>query len=235
MAHPLEALLVLQEKDRKIARLRREVRDIPVRKSDIEKQLDGAKNRLNAARDGLKKLTADLHQLEVEVQSHREKISKYKNQQMEAKTNDQYRAMLSQIASEEKEIAALEDREIGLMEQSEAAKSAVAEREGELKEEETGIAEEIEMLDERIKEVLEDIAGKEKDRNEYAAAVNPQLLSRYARIFANKGDYAVVEVNKDHCAGCHMKLTPQVVNDALNPAKLVACSYCGRLLVNLRS
>ena len=37
MAHPLEALLVLQEKDRKIAKLKREIRDIPARKADIEK------------------------------------------------------------------------------------------------------------------------------------------------------------------------------------------------------
>ena len=122
MAHPLEALLVLQEKDRKIAKLYREIRDIPARKADIDKQLEGAKTKLNQAREVLKKITADLKQLEIEAAAHGEKILKYKQQQMEAKTNDQYRAFLQEIAAAEKLIAGLEDREIVLMEQMESSK-----------------------------------------------------------------------------------------------------------------
>ncbi|MFA7257687.1 MAG: hypothetical protein WC047_08950, partial [Kiritimatiellales bacterium] len=121
MAHPLEALLVLQEKDRKIAKLQREIRDIPARKADIDKQLEGAKTKLMQAREALKKVTADLKQLEVEAEAHREKILKYKQQQMEAKTNDQYRAFLQEIAAAEKLISGLEDREIVLMEHAESA------------------------------------------------------------------------------------------------------------------
>ncbi|MFA5689653.1 MAG: C4-type zinc ribbon domain-containing protein [Kiritimatiellales bacterium] len=235
MAHPLEALLVLQEKDRKTARLRREVRDIPIRKSDIEKQLEGAKARLESAKEELKRLTAELHQIEVDAASRREKITKYKQQQMEAKNNEQYRALLSQVAVEEQEISVLEDRAIGLMEQNETAKAAVAEREAELKQEEAGVAEEIEMLEERLKEVEAEIAERINDRKHFAAGINnPPLLARYNRILTNKGDFAVVEVDKDYCTGCHMKLPPQIINDALNPAKLVACSYCGRMLINRR-
>ena len=31
-----------------------------------------------------------------------------------------------------------------------------------------------------------------------------------------------------------MRLPPQVINDALNPAKLVICNFCGRMLINQR-
>ena len=78
MAHPLEALLVLQEKDRKIAKLQREIRDIPARKADIEKQLEGAKTKLNQSREALKKVNSDLKQLEIEAGTHNEKIIKNK-------------------------------------------------------------------------------------------------------------------------------------------------------------
>jgi predicted nucleic acid-binding Zn-ribbon protein len=233
MAHPLEALLVLQEKDRKIAKLQREIRDIPARKADIEKQLEGAKSRLSQARDALKKVTADLKQLEVEAETHREKILKYKQQQMESKTNEQYRAFLQEIATAEKNIAALEDREIVLMEQIEASKKNIAERETELKEEEGGVSEEQEMLEERLTEVQEDLAALVADRGRITSAVNPSLLVKYDRLFKNKGDFAVVQVQKDHCSGCHMRLPPQVTNDALNPDKLVICNFCGRMLINL--
>jgi len=234
MAHPLEALLVLQEKDRKIAKLQREIRDIPARKADIEKQLEGAKLRLSQARETLKKSTADLKQLEIEVGAHNEKIIKYKQQQMESKTNDQYRAFLQEIAAAEKNISALEDREIILMEQAEASKKVIAERESELKEEEGGVSEEQGMLEDRLKEVQDDLNALMADRGRITSNVNPSLLLKYERLFKNKGDFAVVQVEKDHCSGCHMRLPPQVTNDAINPAKLVICNFCGRMLINIR-
>jgi predicted nucleic acid-binding Zn-ribbon protein len=234
MAHPLETLLILQEKDRKIAKLQREIRDIPARKADIEKQLDGAKARLAADREALKKITADLKQLEIEEASIQEKITKYKQQQMEAKTNEQYRAFLQEIAAAERSISALEDREIQLMERVEAAKNAITVSEAELKTEEDGICEEKEMLDERLQEVEGDLRDLLADRKQNTEGISPSLLSKYQRLLANKGDFAVVEVENDHCAGCHMRLPPQVVNDALNPAKLVICNFCGRMLINRR-
>lgn len=234
MAHPLEALLVLQEKDRKIAKLQREIRDIPARKADIEKQLEGAKAKLNQSREALKKVNSDLKQLEIEAGTHNEKIIKYKQQQMEAKTNDQYRAFLQEIAAAEKHISALEDREIVLMEHIESAKKIIAEREAELKEEEGGVSDEQAMLEERLSEVQEDLDALLADRGRITSNVNPSLLLKYERLFKNKGDFAVVQVEKDHCSGCHMKLPPQVTNDALNPDKLVICNFCGRMLINIR-
>jgi uncharacterized protein len=234
MAHPLEALLVLQKTDRKISKLQREINDIPARKTDIEQQMAGAKSRLESARAAQQQVAADLKQLEVEVESRREKITKYKNQQMEAKTNDQYRALLNEVAAEEKEIRALEDREIEIMERSEVAKKAIDLHEAELKEEAEGVADEVEMLGERLDEVKEDLAALTARRQKLAADINPSLLPKYERLFANKGDFAVVEVENGHCSGCHMKLPPQVINDALNPAKLVICNFCGRMLINRR-
>jgi predicted nucleic acid-binding Zn-ribbon protein len=233
MAHPLEALLVLQEKDRKIAKLRREISDIPARKAEVETQMDQAKAKLAAAREAQLHVQSSLKQLEMEVEARKEKIVRYKNQQMEAKTNEVYRALLVEAAGEERKISELEDREIELMEQLETSRKAIEEREAELTEEEAGIKDEQEMLMERLAEAQADLTAQMEKRAQMAANINPSLVSRYERIFANKGDFAVVRVENGHCRGCNMKLPPQVVNDAINPAKLVACNYCGRMLVNI--
>lgn len=234
MAHSLEALLALQEKDRKIVKLKREIRDIPTRKADIEKQLEGAKTRRTKARDEIQQTAADLKQLEIEDSAHREKILKYKQQQMEAKTNEQYRVFLQEIASVERLIASLEEREIAGMEKLETAKKTLVEREAELQEEEHSVREEKQMLEQRFGEVQEELNALLAERERIASAIDPSLRSKYERIFANKGDFAVVHVEKDHCSGCHMKLPPQVINDALHPDKLVLCNFCGRLLINVR-
>ncbi len=234
MAHPLEALLALQEKDRKILKLQREIRDIPTRKAEVESQLDRAKAQLAIAHDAQMKVESDLKQLEIEVESHREKIVRYKQQQMDAQNNEQYRALLHEVAAEEKSISELEDREIELMEQLEGSKKAITERDAEMKEEDEGICEEQEMLAERLEEVHEDLERVIAARERLVSNVeSASLIKKYERLFANKGDFAVVRVENDHCKGCNMRVPPQVVNDALNPAKLVICNYCGRMLVNL--
>jgi predicted nucleic acid-binding Zn-ribbon protein len=233
MAHPLEALLDLQKKDRKIAKLEREIRDIPQRKAEVEAQLNQAKSGLAAARENLMQIQSDIKQKDIEVETHKEKIIRYKQQQMDAKTNDQYRALLIETTTEEKAVSALEDGEIELMEKLEAAKAAVEVRETALSEEEEAIRDEQEMLAERFEELNEDIEYQKEKRSKMAAEIDRALLSRYERIFANKRDFAVVRVENSHCRGCNMKLPPQVVNDAINPAKLAACNYCGRLLINI--
>jgi predicted nucleic acid-binding Zn-ribbon protein len=233
MAHPLEALLVLQDKDRKIAKLQREIRDIPARKAEVETQLERAKAKLAEAREAQMQVQSDLKQLEMEVEAHKEKMLRYKQQQMDAKTNDQYRALLIEESNEKKGIAELEDRELELMEQLEVSKKSIDERETELAEEEEGIRDEQEMLVERLAEVQEDLNALIERRAKMAAEIDPALLTRYERVFANKGDFAVVRIENGHCRGCNMKLPPQVVNDAINPAKLVGCNYCGRMVVNI--
>ncbi len=234
MAHPLEKFLILQEKDRKIAKLRRELHDIPKRKDDVKTQLEGAKKRLEDTRNSLKTLTADLKQIEIDVESHLEKINKYKQQQMEAKNNEQYRAMLNQIATEQREITAREDQEIELMEKAEAVKKSIKKCETTLAEEKAAISEELKALEERFQEVQEDLDLMVTARSQMTSDIQPTLLFKYDRLFANKGDFAVVEVKEKHCSGCYMLLPPQVINDALNPKKLTICNFCGRMLINQR-
>lgn len=232
MEHPLEALLVLQQKDRKIAKLQRELNDIPARKKEVESQLDQAKCSLEAARDQQAQIQSDLKQVELDTTAHKEKITRYKQQQMDAETNEQYRALLIEVANEEKAVSNFEASEINLMEQLEANKETISEREEVLKQEEDGIQDELEMLVERMDEVQDELTAQREKRAKIAAEIKPQLLSRYERILANKRDFAVVRVENSHCRGCNMKLPPQVVNDAINPSKLVSCNYCGRLLIN---
>lgn len=101
MSHPLEPLVALQKKDRKLIKVMREIHDIPQRKGEIEAQLAGSKQRLETALDSKKHTEATLNEIELEVESLKEKIAKYKNQQMDATTNDQYRAFIKEIGAVE--------------------------------------------------------------------------------------------------------------------------------------
>ena len=233
MSHPLEPIFALQKKDRKLIKLMREIRDIPKRKNDIEAQLSGSQKKLDMALDSKKHTEATLKEQELEVESLKEKVTKYKNQQMEAQTNEQYRAFVKEIGGVEDEIKALEEKEIKLMEGLESGKAIVAECEEKLSGEREGIADELEELEERAAYLHEKIESMKADRMRAAAGCDKDLLQKYTRILNNKKDFAVVLVEAGgHCGGCHMKLPPQVTNDARNPTKIVGCNFCGRIVYN---
>ncbi len=233
MSHPLEPIYALQKKDRRLIKILREIRDIPQRKSDIEAQLSGSKKKLEQALDSRKHTEATLKELELEVESLKEKVVKYKNQQMEAQTNEQYRALVKEIGAVEDEIKALEEKEIQLMEALEQGKAIVAERQAKLDGEMAGIADELAELDARAAELNEQAEKMKADRARAAAGCDQALLQKYTRILNNKRDFAVVLVEPGgHCGGCHMKLPPQVTNDARNPTKIVGCNFCGRIVYN---
>ena len=233
MSHPLEQIYALQKKDRRLIKILREIRDIPQRKGDIEAQLAGSAQKLEIALDSRKHTEASLKELELEVESLQERITKYKLQQMEAKTNDQYRAFVKEIGVVEREIGELEDKEIELMEDLEKGKAIVTECEEKLDGEKAGIAGELAELDGREAELKEQLEQIKTDRARAAEQCDKAILRKYTRILNNKRDFAVVMVEPgDHCGGCHMKLPPQVANDARNPTKIVGCNFCGRIVYN---
>lgn len=233
MSHPLEPIYALQKKDRKLIKLMREIRDIPQRKGDIETQLNGTKKKLESALNSKKHTEVTLKEQELQVESLQERVVKYKNQQMEAQTNDQYRAFVKEIGTVEGEIKALEEKEIVLMESLEQGKAIVAECEELLKGEMAAIADELGELDARAAELQERGEKLKADRARAAEGCDQAILKKYVRIMNNKRDFAVVMIEAGgHCGGCHMKLPPQVTNDARNPTKTVGCNFCGRIVYN---
>ena len=230
MKEPMAQLLAVQQLDRKLMRFRREVRDIPARKKALDQEKASAEGRLNDIEQRQRQNAAEQGNLESEIESLREQIKRYKRQQLDVKTNDEYRALTHEISAVEQKISQLEDREIELMETAERLNAEHREARERLDDEEDRIGAEKEALDRRLEEVQRDLDEVSARREEKAAKVDKRTLAHYKRIFDNRGDYAVVPIENGVCTGCHMKVTPQTVHDAQAAQKLVACNYCGRLL-----
>lgn len=226
----LEKLLVLQDRDRKLRQLIQETRDIPARKNLIESRLKANRDAHHQAQEELKKNAAAIKAQELEIDSVKETIKKYRAQQGQIKSNDQYRALEREIREQMGRVRELEEREIVLMEQSESLKKIVAEREAELKKEEEAVQGDTKVLDERLSNIQGEVEAARKNRDALTEGIDEAWLSRYTRVFNNKGDYALVPVENGTCGGCHMKVPPQLVQDAKRGDAMVSCSYCGRLL-----
>jgi uncharacterized protein len=226
----IEKLLVIQDHDCRVNKAERELADIPARQATIETLLDDHRKAVAQAKEELKARLADMKKAELDVQSSRERIRKLREQQMQLKSNKEFRTMEDEILGVEKIIRGVEDKMLEMMEGVEAAQALIKEREGELKAEEKNVLGEIAVIEQRGTELRAEMERVRAERATLATAIEPGRLQHYERILANKKDRALVPVENGACGGCHMKLPPYMCHEAKKQMDVVVCEFCQRML-----
>jgi predicted nucleic acid-binding Zn-ribbon protein len=227
----LKNLLVLQDRDRRMRDLQRQLEALPRERTALEARIQERGTALQQHRLEAQRIETQRKELDLEVQSHKQQIAKYRQQQLQTRKNDEYAALGHEIERAEKRIVAIEDRELELMEKFDAAQKAVASEAAQVSEFEKAVRAQIGDVERKLQAVQSQIAETEAERDAARAAVPPDILKRYQRILDHRGDAALVPlVHGTTCGGCHMKVTSQTALDAKAARGLVACENCGRLL-----
>ena len=230
MLPALEHLLVLQDRDRRIAQLKAEVARIPGEIAAVQKRLQDEAAKCEAARNQLKQIEADRKKLEIEADAKRAQITKYRTQQSLIKSNTEYQALTREIEKAEADIRQTEDAELELMDRTEHLQPPLKEEQLLLKELTAKGQTEVADLRQRSQTAEQELAKLQTDREQVAAQADADLLSRYDRLMKSKGDYAIVPIQHGNCGGCHLTIPPQVVHNAHNGGEVTSCDYCGRIL-----
>jgi predicted nucleic acid-binding Zn-ribbon protein len=189
---------------------------------------------LEAAKTKVKELESQRKDLELEVEAKKQMITKYANQQLQTRKNEEYRALANEIQTCKEAIFKIEDQEISLMEQGEAAQKEVVRATQAASEARKMADDQVTQLGVREENLKKELAELEANREELAAAVDDSARGRYERLMKNKGENVVVGVQHGVCGGCHMKLQPQLVVSCQAQQELVTCSNCGRILYYTR-
>ena len=229
MQPDLEKLISLQQVDGEVARLREEIAALPRRVAVIEAKLAGTQAQIDKAQQGLGANQAARRKLETEIQDHREKISKYRDQSLAVKTNEQYKALLHEIEFAEQHIRAAEDKILEGMVDSEAREAAVKAAEAELREETAEIEKEKAEARARTAEDEKLLAEQNARRDALRAAIAPDVLQHYDRLLHHRKT-AVSEAREQKCAACNVLLRPQTYNEVKNNEQIMTCDSCSRIL-----
>lgn len=230
MMDTIERLLILQERDRQIVRLREELAQVEPQRQDLTAKAAGAQSILEKARTRGMQIETERKGLDLEIEQKKELIVKYANQQFQTRKNEEYRALAHEIEGCKKAIFEIEDRQIALMEQAEEAQKALV-RATQASAEARKLAEgEIAQLGTREVALTTELQRLEANREELAAAVEETVRARYERLFKHKGGNVVVGVNHGVCGGCHMRLPTQLVVLSQARNEMVNCINCGRIL-----
>ena len=213
MLEAIEKLLVLQDRDRKISRLRNELANVGPERHALQTKTAASQAALDAARQRIKHIESDRKKLELEVETKKQAIERYSLQQFQTKKNDE---------------------QLELMEQADAAQKDLAAATRLADEAKTQADRQITDLTAREENLKKELATLEADRDQLAAAVDASVLPRYERLRRSKGENVVVGVAHGVCGGCHMKLQRQVIVTCQGNQEIVCCPNCGRILYYTR-
>jgi uncharacterized protein len=228
MLPDVQNLIAVQEADKEIRRLQDEVAALPKRVAAIEEKLAGTKAILENAKLAVKADEAARRKYETAILDLQGKISKYRDQSLAVKTNDQYKALLHEIQFAEQDIRGNEDKILELMVNAEAREKNVKAAEAELKAEMAEIEKEKADARQRTAEDEKQLAEWNAKRDKARGGVNPDLVRHYDRVLKFRGA-GLAEVRAQKCMGCQVMLRPQTYNDVRN-GEMVICESCQRIL-----
>jgi predicted nucleic acid-binding Zn-ribbon protein len=229
MLPDIENLLKLQDTDKEIRRLQDEVAELPKRVAVIEQKLAGTKAQLEKAQTAVKADEAARRKYETNISDLRGKISKYRDQSLDVKTNDQYKALLHEIQFAEKEITANEDKILELMVNADARDKEVKAAQAELKAETAEIEQEKEQARRRTAEDEKLLAEARGKRDQLRTGVREDLLRHYERVSKFRGS-GISEVRDHKCMACQVMLRPQTYNEVRSGTQTIVCDSCQRIL-----
>ena len=226
----LSALLKLQDADMRRKGMESRLKLLPKEMDAIIARRDKLNAETAAAADAVKKEELAIKTAENEIARLNDQCQKLQQQSALVKKNNEYQAMLAEIAGNKEKIGAIEEELLVRFDTLEALK-AEAEKVKKHNAAELRVArsefEEFLAFSKSVKAELEKLAA---ERPKLVAPVPEELLSAYERLLKGKdGTAPVAKVDNGCCGNCHMRITMQTMNE-LSKGQLESCDSCQHLL-----
>jgi uncharacterized protein len=225
----LDRLIRLQQIDLFSENARHRIADHPNVVQGLDARLASATAALEAARTKVADNQANRRAVEKDLAMINARLSKFKDQLMEVKTNKEYTAMLKEIEAAQTELRRLEDRLLERMLEADDLAAVLKNAEGRLTADKGGIAAERKQLEEEMLRLQRELDDAVSSRAQVVADLSPAALATYETVRSRRGT-AVAEVRGGYCSACHVRLRPQVANELRKQETIFQCESCQRFL-----
>ncbi|MCC6158275.1 MAG: hypothetical protein IT350_09495 [Deltaproteobacteria bacterium] len=226
----IHALGNLQEIDSRIDRLSEENANLPLKIAQYEARVEKAKRELEAAQAGVEELQKRRRDKERELQDGEARLAADRKKIMNVHNDAEYQALQKEIAHHESANDARSEEILILLERIEQDELAV--KKARLVHETTRTKADVEIakLRARLAQVPDELAEAVAERKEFSKDVDAPLLKRYDQLRTQKGGIAIAKANGGTCQGCHITVSPLVVNKLQVYREVIQCANCRRIL-----
>jgi predicted nucleic acid-binding Zn-ribbon protein len=232
MNSDLKQLIRLQSVDTSIQELRGRIDRFPGISKALDEKLRSAQAGLDAAKEKTKNNQTQRKKLEADITAIEAKISKYREQMLSVKTNEEYRALQHEIEHAQNAIRRIEDEILNLMQEAETTQAEIKTAEARLKEDQQKVNVERTALGEENKRDISALDGYLQERKEIENSISSDLIPRYERVRKHRGGIAVAPARDYVCELCQVRIRPQVFQEIRKNDQIIACDACQRILYN---
>ena len=226
----LERVVTLQRLDSEASAARKKLAEGPEREKGFETRLAEAKQRVADAKARLAANQDGRRAIEKDVAVHQGRLSKYREQAMAVKTNQEYQAIQHEIAHAQGEIKKHEDAILELMLEADDVTGMIKASEADLAAQQKAIDADRKKMQAEDAELQKAVERLVAERAEVVAALDKRVLAQYDLASSRRQGIAVAEARDGICTICHVRLRPQVFNDVRRNEAIVQCESCQRIL-----
>jgi len=226
----LERLIALQRLDTAAEAARKKLADEPERDKAFEARLEAARQRVATAKDRLTENQNARRAIEKEVAVHQGRLSKFREQAMAVKTNQEYHAIQHEIAHAQAEIKKHEDAMLERMLEADDLTAGVKKAESELAAEQKAIDADRKVMKTEHGELQKALETMGAERAAIVGALDKQVLLTFEQVAKKRHGVAVAEAKDGICTICHVRLRPQVFNTVRRNESIIQCDSCNRIL-----
>lgn len=230
MLPALVSLIALQDVSARTEDARRRVAEAPGRVQALDAQLAGAIAALDAAKAALAVSQAARRALESECGVAQQRVSKYKDQLMEAKDNRQFHALQHEIATFSEEVQRIEGQIIERMVEGDELAAKVKAAEVALANDRKSIVAQKAAIDAEAVALTAGLTTLVAERATIAKGLSPSELSTFETMFRARKNVALAKVVDGLCEACRVRVRPHLYNQIRAADQIIQCESCQRIL-----
>ncbi|MGD7651975.1 MAG: zinc ribbon domain-containing protein [Verrucomicrobiales bacterium] len=230
MLDEVRALLILQDRDRRILDLENDLDRLPLDEARATAKLAADEAAVKSAHAAIIDCDIRLKKIELDVQTRKTTIQRLKTQQFETRKNEEYQALAQEIVRYEKQVDELETAELELMEEMDALREKESQAKAALAKTSKFVDEDIAAIKQRHQQNQNALDELRAERSNLTANIPTDVIQLYERLMKTKDGVAVAPLDANKCGGCHMKLIPSTIVGAQNANEITRCEDCGRIL-----
>lgn len=204
------------------------LRDLPKEKHQAEKELEAEKTKIESAKTNIKETELEIKKVESKINGFKDKIKGFQDKSVLVKKNDEYRALMTEIETCKYHIEELETEQLGVMDKMEEQKKVLSNTEKAFKNIEIDVKETKEELDDLAASLESEIKKSMEQRKGLIEKVDSSVMPIYSRLIKKDGE-PLNPIKNGTCGNCHLKLTPQTLNDS-KKGMITTCDFCGHLV-----
>lgn len=226
----LERLIALQKLDTTVHDAEHRLATESERLTALDARLEAARQQVASAKQHLADNQNARRGVEKDVAVHQGRLSKFREQAMAVKTNQEYHAIQHEMAFAQAEIKTLEDKILELMVEADDLTAAVKKSEAALSTEQKTVDAEKKALAGESVQLKAQLEQLRAERGALVGAIDPKVLTMFDLVSKRRNGLAVAEARDGICTICHVRLRPQIFNTVRRNEEIIQCDTCQRIL-----